>query len=62
MFFSFFQIELEKIIKDTILKRKYQQEVTIFIVGYETKNGQRLKLLSQINDVSRHSLKNKLYK
>ncbi|XP_071787854.1 uncharacterized protein [Asterias amurensis] len=43
-------IELEKIIKDTILKRKYQQEVTIFIVGYETKNGQRLKLLSQIND------------
>ncbi|XP_038058025.1 CAP-Gly domain-containing linker protein 1-like isoform X11 [Patiria miniata] len=43
-------IELEKIIKDTIQKRKYQQEVTIFIVGYESKSGQRLKLLSQIND------------
>ena len=49
----FFQIELEKIIGDAIQKRQYQQQVMIFIVGYEDVSEQRLKTLTQINDVSK---------
>ncbi|XP_030829056.1 uncharacterized protein LOC588428 isoform X6 [Strongylocentrotus purpuratus] len=43
-------LELEKIISDTILKRRYQQQVMIFVVGFEEVTDQRLKLLTQIND------------
>ncbi|XP_071501836.1 uncharacterized protein [Diadema antillarum] len=43
-------LELEKIISDAIQKRKYQQQVMIFVVGFEEVTGQRLKLLTQIND------------
>lgn len=49
---SWIQLELEKIISDTILKRRYQQQVMIFVVGFEEVTDQRLKLLTQINDVS----------
>ena len=52
VFFLEFQLELEKIISDTILKRRYQQQVMIFVVGFEEVTDQRLKLLTQINDVS----------
>ncbi|XP_070545774.1 myosin heavy chain, skeletal muscle-like isoform X7 [Ptychodera flava] len=43
-------IELEKIISDAITKKKYQQEVVVFIVGYEDNCTHRAKLLSQLND------------
>lgn len=43
-------LELEKIISDTIQKRRYQQQVMIFVVGFEEVTDQRLKLLTQIND------------
>ncbi|XP_077997030.1 uncharacterized protein LOC144450307 isoform X2 [Glandiceps talaboti] len=43
-------IELEKIISDAIAKKKYQQEVVIFIVGYENNCAQRAKLLSSLNE------------
>ncbi|XP_041459108.1 interaptin-like isoform X6 [Lytechinus variegatus] len=43
-------LELEKIISDTIQKRRYQQQVMIFVVGFEEVTDQRLKLLNQIND------------
>ena len=42
--------ELEEIMKDEIKKRKYQQGITIFIVGYENVCGQRLKLLQNVNE------------
>ncbi|XP_063437056.1 golgin subfamily A member 4-like isoform X7 [Mytilus trossulus] len=42
--------ELEEIMKDQIKKRKYQQGLTIFIVGYENVCGQRLKLLQNVNE------------
>ncbi|CAC5411825.1 unnamed protein product [Mytilus coruscus] len=42
--------ELEEIMKDQIKKRKYQQGLTIFIVGYENVCGQRLKLLQHVNE------------
>lgn len=47
-----FQLELEKVIGDAIQKRKYQQHVMIFVVGFEEATEQKLKLLNQINDVS----------
>ncbi|XP_060075166.1 uncharacterized protein LOC132554861 [Ylistrum balloti] len=42
--------ELEALIKDQIKKKKYQQQVTIFIVGYENVCGQKLRLLQQVNE------------
>lgn len=38
------------ILSDPIAKKKYQQQVTIFIVGYENLCGNRVKLLTQLND------------
>ncbi|XP_077862785.1 uncharacterized protein LOC144344845, partial [Saccoglossus kowalevskii] len=43
-------IELERIIGDAILKKKYQQEVVVFIVGYQDTCTQRAKLLGQLNE------------
>ena len=31
---------------------QYQQQVTVFIVGYEDISSQKMKLLQQVNDVS----------
>ncbi|XP_021373671.1 microtubule-associated protein futsch-like isoform X2 [Mizuhopecten yessoensis] len=42
--------ELEALIKDQLKKKKYQQQVTIFIVGYENVCGQKLRLLQQVNE------------
>ncbi|XP_065063858.1 myosin-10-like [Rhopilema esculentum] len=38
------------ILSDPIAKKKYQQQVTIFIVGYENLCGNRVKILSQLNE------------
>ena len=46
-----FQKELEEIIHDAVKKKKYQKQVTIFIVGYENVCGQKLRLLQQVNEV-----------
>ncbi|XP_064645331.1 centromere-associated protein E-like isoform X3 [Lineus longissimus] len=43
-------IELEEILKDNLKKKQYQQQVTIFIVGYENACIQKLKLLQQVNE------------
>ncbi|KAJ8036571.1 hypothetical protein HOLleu_20587 [Holothuria leucospilota] len=43
-------LELEKIVGDAIQKKKYQQNVMIFVVGFEDATEQKLKLLNQIND------------
>ncbi|XP_078483858.1 uncharacterized protein LOC101242598 isoform X1 [Ciona intestinalis] len=40
--------ELEAILKDDILKNKYQQKLTIFIVGYQTLCNERADILSQL--------------
>ncbi|KAL5020532.1 hypothetical protein ScPMuIL_003424 [Solemya velum] len=42
--------ELEELLKDQIKKRKYQQQVTVFIVGYENVSTQKLRLLQQVNE------------
>ncbi|XP_074660245.1 uncharacterized protein LOC141912760 isoform X2 [Tubulanus polymorphus] len=42
--------QLEDIIKDNVKKKKYQQQVTIFIVGYENICTKKLQLLQQINE------------
>ncbi|CAD5118519.1 DgyrCDS7212 [Dimorphilus gyrociliatus] len=42
--------ELEELLKDQVKKKKYQQQITIFIVGYENVCGQKLRLLQQVND------------
>ena len=41
--------QLMMILSDPLAKRKYQQYVTIFVVGYENVCGNRLDLLTQIN-------------
>ncbi|XP_013417598.1 nuclear mitotic apparatus protein 1 isoform X2 [Lingula anatina] len=43
-------MELEELLRDTVKKRKYQQQVTIFVVGYKNVSDQRLKLLQQVNE------------
>ncbi|XP_071942655.1 uncharacterized protein [Antedon mediterranea] len=43
-------IELERIISDTIQKKKYQQQVMVFVVGFESNATARVKLLTQINE------------
>lgn len=47
----FYQQELETLLKDDILKRKYQQKLTIFIVGYQSICSERVDLLSQLSEV-----------
>ncbi|RUS69913.1 hypothetical protein EGW08_022325, partial [Elysia chlorotica] len=42
--------ELEEILKDEIKKRQYQQQVTVFIVGYSDVCHQKLRLLQQVNE------------
>ncbi|XP_035829519.1 cingulin, partial [Aplysia californica] len=42
--------ELEAILKDEIKKRQYQQQVTVFIVGYQDVCHQKLVLLQQVNE------------
>ncbi|XP_067653461.1 putative leucine-rich repeat-containing protein DDB_G0290503 [Haliotis asinina] len=42
--------ELEELIRDQVKKRKYQQQVTIFIVGFQDVSGQKLRLLQQVNE------------
>lgn len=41
---------LESILGDHVLKKKYQQQLTVFIVGYEETCGQRKYLLSQLQE------------
>ncbi|XP_078540746.1 uncharacterized protein LOC144826256 [Lissotriton helveticus] len=42
--------KLESILGDHVLKKKYQQQLTVFIVGYEETCGQRKYLLSQLQE------------
>ncbi|XP_025084149.1 uncharacterized protein LOC112558131 isoform X11 [Pomacea canaliculata] len=42
--------ELEEIMKDQVKKKKYQHQVTIFIVGFSEVSGQKLRLLQQVNE------------
>ncbi|KAF6018312.1 hypothetical protein EB796_023398 [Bugula neritina] len=42
--------ELYDILSDQIKKRKYQQQVTVFIVGYQNASTSRLKLMQQVNE------------
>ncbi|KAL8615078.1 hypothetical protein ACOMHN_013612 [Nucella lapillus] len=42
--------ELEEIMKDQVKKKKYQQQVTIFIVGFSDVSGQKFRLLQQVNE------------
>ncbi|PVD36226.1 hypothetical protein C0Q70_03202 [Pomacea canaliculata] len=48
--FLSFQGELEEIMKDQVKKKKYQHQVTIFIVGFSEVSGQKLRLLQQVNE------------
>uniref|UniRef100_A0A2C9LQK1 GH18 domain-containing protein n=1 Tax=Biomphalaria glabrata TaxID=6526 RepID=A0A2C9LQK1_BIOGL len=45
--------ELETILKDEIKKRQYQQQVTVFIVGYSDICHQKFRLLQQVNEFCR---------
>ncbi|KAJ1181149.1 hypothetical protein NDU88_006359 [Pleurodeles waltl] len=42
--------QLESILRDHVLKKKYQQQLTVFIVGYQETCGQRKYLLSQLQE------------
>ncbi|BFZ26103.1 hypothetical protein BsWGS_29142 [Bradybaena similaris] len=42
--------ELEALLKDEIKKRQYQQQVTVFIVGYQDVCLQKLRLIQQVNE------------
>ncbi|XP_078577234.1 uncharacterized protein LOC144862543 isoform X2 [Branchiostoma floridae x Branchiostoma japonicum] len=42
--------QLEAIISDSVQKKKYQHQVTVFIVGYEQASMERLQLLVQLNE------------
>jgi len=42
---------LEGILKDGVLRNKYQQKLTIFIVGYQTLCTQRADILAQLYEV-----------
>ncbi|KAL3884926.1 hypothetical protein ACJMK2_025025 [Sinanodonta woodiana] len=44
--------ELESILTDTVKKKKYQQQVTVFIVGFQNVSSQKMHLLQQVNQVS----------
>ncbi|CAL1539572.1 unnamed protein product [Lymnaea stagnalis] len=50
--------ELEAILKDEIKKRQYQQQVTVFIVGYSDICHQKLRLLQQVNEFFMENCKN----
>ncbi|CAH1790319.1 unnamed protein product [Owenia fusiformis] len=42
--------ELEELLKDQVKKKKYQQQVTVFVIGFQNVAGTKLKLLQQVND------------
>ncbi|XP_078329129.1 uncharacterized protein LOC111112655 isoform X1 [Crassostrea virginica] len=42
--------ELEQILTDELKKKKYEQKVTVFIVGFENMSNQRLRLIQQVNE------------
>nr|XP_034321473.1 golgin subfamily A member 4 isoform X2 [Crassostrea gigas] len=42
--------ELEEILTDELKKKKYEQKVTVFIVGFENMSNQRLRLIQQVNE------------
>ncbi|XP_061170471.1 myosin-10-like isoform X3 [Saccostrea echinata] len=42
--------ELEEILTDQLKKKKYEQRVTVFIVGFENMSNQRLRLIQQVNE------------
>ncbi|XP_055872551.1 golgin subfamily A member 3-like isoform X5 [Biomphalaria glabrata] len=50
--------ELETILKDEIKKRQYQQQVTVFIVGYSDICHQKFRLLQQVNEFFKENSKN----
>ncbi|WAR30178.1 hypothetical protein MAR_003746, partial [Mya arenaria] len=41
--------ELEDILTDTVRKKKYQQQVTVFVVGFQNVCAQKMQLLQQVN-------------
>ncbi|KAH3740919.1 hypothetical protein DPMN_047636, partial [Dreissena polymorpha] len=41
--------ELEEILSDTVKKKKYQQQVTVFVVGFQNVSAQKMQLLQQVN-------------
>nr|XP_048723138.1 uncharacterized protein LOC125643913 isoform X2 [Caretta caretta] len=43
--------QLAAVLGDPVKKRRYQQQVTVFIVGYQESCGQRNSLLSQLQEV-----------
>ncbi|KAI3385735.1 hypothetical protein SNEBB_011236 [Seison nebaliae] len=50
--------QLQEIIGNKIEKQKYQQQISIFIVGYSTASKEREELLDEINDFFNNSAKN----
>ncbi|XP_076439302.1 uncharacterized protein LOC143278152 isoform X3 [Babylonia areolata] len=50
--------ELEEVMKDQVKKKKYQQQVTIFIVGFSDVSGQKLRLMQQVNEFFTENSKN----
>ncbi|XP_064595815.1 neurofilament medium polypeptide-like [Liolophura sinensis] len=50
--------ELEEILRDHIKKKKYKQQVTIFIVGYQDVCHEKLTLLQQVNEFFMTNAKN----
>lgn len=45
------QKELEQILTDKVKKKKYQQQVTVFVVGFQDVCTQKMQLLQQVNQV-----------
>lgn len=45
------QEQLETVLSDPVKKRRYQQQVTVFIVGYQESCRQRHTLLHQLQEV-----------
>ncbi|KAL4216433.1 hypothetical protein ACF0H5_024158 [Mactra antiquata] len=41
--------ELEDLLTDTVKKKKYQQQVTVFVVGFQDVCSQKMQLLQQVN-------------
>ncbi|XP_050396378.1 tropomyosin isoform X4 [Patella vulgata] len=49
--------ELAEILQDQVKKKKYQAQVTVFIVGFQEVSSQKLKLLQQVSEFFTESMK-----
>ncbi|ESO89704.1 hypothetical protein LOTGIDRAFT_164724 [Lottia gigantea] len=50
--------ELAELLQDQVKKKKYQAQVTVFIVGFQEVSTQKLKLLQQVNEFFLDSIRN----